>query len=328
MTSVENDSNKKKLKLSSYPKVWAYGSRPISQLMDGPIIVQEKVDGSQMSFGVDSDNNLLMRSRGAVIYPETADKNFKLPATTIVELFQSGVLRIGYTYRGEAVSSVRHNVLTYLRIPLGGIILFDIEDGDENPLDINDPHWEEIGLEKVPTYFHGEMDGILGATQLQNDYILKNPPVESILGGPIEGIVIKNYTKYGEEGKYMVGKMVRHEFKERHSVQWKSSNPNNKDIVEILGNALKTEARFRNAVKRLGEKGELKQDPRDIGPLLAELVEDTKIEETDYIKDVLFDHFWPQLKRKVTTGFPEWYKSYLIDSTSNSFITPNNRDNV
>jgi ATP-dependent RNA circularization protein (DNA/RNA ligase family) len=36
----------------SYPSIYALGHRAIRELFDGPVVVEEKIDGSQFSFGV------------------------------------------------------------------------------------------------------------------------------------------------------------------------------------------------------------------------------------------------------------------------------------
>lgn len=62
--------------LSGYSKVYALGHREILGILDDPVIVQEKIDGSQISFGV-IDGEISIRSKGADIYPESPPKMFK-----------------------------------------------------------------------------------------------------------------------------------------------------------------------------------------------------------------------------------------------------------
>ena len=38
--------------ISSYPKIYSLGHAAILDLLDGRVIVEEKVDGSQFSFGL------------------------------------------------------------------------------------------------------------------------------------------------------------------------------------------------------------------------------------------------------------------------------------
>ena len=64
------------MSLRSYPKVFNLGHRAVRDLLSGPVVVQEKIDGSQFSFGVGEDGTLLIRSRGADIEPEAPPKLF------------------------------------------------------------------------------------------------------------------------------------------------------------------------------------------------------------------------------------------------------------
>jgi hypothetical protein len=63
------------MKISSYSKVYNLGHRTIEQLFDGIVVAQEKVDGSQFSFGL-IDGELYCRSKGKRQMPEQPDKMF------------------------------------------------------------------------------------------------------------------------------------------------------------------------------------------------------------------------------------------------------------
>lgn len=55
--------------LPSYPKIYALGHKAIEELLHDDVCVQEKVDGSQISFGL-LDGKLYISSKGAIIDPE------------------------------------------------------------------------------------------------------------------------------------------------------------------------------------------------------------------------------------------------------------------
>ena len=65
------------MKLHSYPSIINFGHRLALGIQDDPVYVKRRVDGSQFSFGIDADGTVLTRSKGAEIFPETADKLFK-----------------------------------------------------------------------------------------------------------------------------------------------------------------------------------------------------------------------------------------------------------
>jgi len=62
--------------ISSYPKVYNLGHKAISSLLDGTVVVQEKLDGSQLSFSKDTTGQVYVRSRGQSIYAEAPEKMF------------------------------------------------------------------------------------------------------------------------------------------------------------------------------------------------------------------------------------------------------------
>ena len=83
----------------SYPKVYALGHGAIKTLLEGQILIQEKVDGSQFSFGKTEEGALLVRSRGRVFDIEAPDSLFYLAAEQVKRVAEK--LVPGWTYRGE-----------------------------------------------------------------------------------------------------------------------------------------------------------------------------------------------------------------------------------
>ncbi len=287
----------------SYPSIFALGHRALAELFDGPVLVEEKVDGSQFSFGL-FGGEYRARSKGKQLILDAPEKMFAAAA----EHIQSLPLKEGWTYRAEWLAKPKHNVLAYDRTPTNGLIIFDINDGHESYLS-----WEEkaveaerIGLDVVPLMHNGEVSDI--------EMFRAMLDTESCLGGQqIEGVVIKNYARFGPDKKALLGKHVSERFKERHKVEWKASNPNAKDIVTRLGESYTTEARWEKAVQHMRDAGALEHSPRDIGMLMKEVPADIKKECEDEIKDKLFEWAWPQIRRHVTRGLPEWYKQRLME---------------
>lgn len=293
-------------KLHSYPKVWSLGHRAIKDLFAGPVVVQEKLDGSQFSFGI-FDGELLMRSRGAYIFVDAVDNLFKPAVETVTRLADAGALMPGWTYRAEAICKPKHNTLAYGRAPRGGMVLFDIDVELEGR--IADPAQlaaigAELGLEVTPTVYAGTV-----TSPLQLEEFLKR---ESMLGAvTLEGIVIKNYSRFGEDGKQLIGKWVREEFKELNSGDFKSRNPTRSDVIQAIIAEYRNEQRWTKAVQRLRDLGQLEGSPRDIGKIIAEIPEDVIAECEDDIKQKLFDRAWQDIRRGIVAGVAEWYKLQL-----------------
>lgn len=294
------------LEVSSYGKIYTMGHAAIKNLFQGPVIVQEKLDGSQFSFGV-FDGELKCRSRGRAIQIGEPDNMFQAAVDVIKEL--APILKPNYTYRGEYLSKPKHNVLAYDRIPTKHIMLFDIDAGLQNYLSYEEVEAEakRIGLEVVPLIAFGEGTITLEDVQVMLDRV-------SALGGQkIEGIVIKNYGQFGPDGKVLMGKHVSEAFKEVHQKDWKERNPVGKDTIGALISAYKSHARWEKAIQHLRERGELTDSPKDIGPLMKEVADDVKEECIDEIKERLFKWAWPQIQRAISGGLPDWYKSKLLE---------------
>ena len=292
--------------LHSYPSIYALGHAALTGLFDDPVVVEEKLDGSQFSWGV-IDGELRCRSKGAKIEVSEPEGMFKLAVETALRLAPD--LQPGWTYRGEYLQKPKHNTLAYSRVPAHHIILFDVNPGLEEYLEPTAKQAEaaRLGLEVVPVFHHGPV------TDFETFKALAHR--ESCLGGvEAEGVVVKSLTRFGLDKKALMGKYVREAFKEQHQVQWKADNPGKQDVVQALIESLRTEARWAKAVQHLRDAGALLNAPQDIGPLMREVPADVKKECADLIRDKLFEWAWPQIQRAVTRGLPEWYKSTLAMS--------------
>lgn len=294
-------------RLHGYPKVWNVGHPAVRDLFIGEVTVQEKVDGSQFTFGL-IGGRLLLRSKGAEIHGvEAADKLFEGAARTALALAEAGKLVEGWQYRGEALCRPKHNTLAYGRAPKGNVILFDVDTGLEAR--VSDPAVllaiaDALDMECVPTLHVGPVESLEALKAFLDR--------ESCLGGPkVEGVVVKNYSKWGEDGKMLMGKIVSDDFRESHKREWVRSNPGREDILERLKAAYRTERRWEKAIQHAAEAGTLESSPRDIGPLLKAIPQDVEEECRQEIADALFAAFWPDIRRGITAGFPEFYKARL-----------------
>lgn len=321
MTTVLSD-----FKLRSYPKVWNLGSRPIEGILGGYVIVQEKLDGSQIRWTWGNDGSLHVMSKNAWQYggPQgvvTPQPLFQ-PAiehllTVDVDRLWEGLQRFyprnRFTFYGETLAAPKHNVLAYNRVPRGNIALFDME-GNMNASmrDMAEPYNYKrvlelaanlMGVEAVPQY-HLDNPSLADLQGLADEM----PPM---LGGDhVEGLVIKAYNKIDSQfGHIMMGKFVRPEFREKHSKEWKASKH---DPIDRIVESLNTENRWRKAYEHLRDDGLLEHTPRDIGKLIAEVKRDVVEEEHDWIAEKLVEAFLPQIMRAVGRGLPEWYKQHLL----------------
>lgn len=298
--------------INHYSEGLTLGHKFLNNLFDGPVYIEEKVDGSQISFCISKENppSLFIRSKNKPINVEDPEGMFKLAVEYIKSICL--ILEPGWIYRGEYLQKPKHNVLAYNRVPRNNIVIWDIDRGDQDYLDYEEKKAEadRIDLECVPLmggFLINDINRISGT--IENDFLKR----ESFLGGQlIEGVVIKNYTQLGKDNKIVVGKYVSPKFKEIHKVDWKERNPGQKDILLKLVTMLKTDARYEKAVQHLKEDGLLTGTPKDIGALIKEIKNDIQKECTDLIKDELYNFMIDNILRGVCQGLPEWYKGRLM----------------
>ncbi len=296
--------------IGSYPSIFNVGHKAIADLFTVPVIVEEKVDGSQFSFRQEEDGTLSCRSKGADLVIDAPEKMFVQAVDTVKCLAEEGLLHKTWTYRGEYLAKPKHNTLAYDRTPKDNIIIFDVNPSPGEAYLTPDEKAAEaarLGLECVPVLYRGMV-----TTAEQFRALLETP---SVLGGQkIEGVVIKpeSYGLYGQDKKCLMGKFVSEAFKEVHGHEWREKNPTQGDIVQRLISKYGTEARWQKAVQHMREAGALEQSPRDIGALMKEVPADVLKECAEEMKDDLFKWAWDHVRRGLTAGLPEWYKEQLV----------------
>ena len=291
------------MNINSYPHVYNLGHKAIAELFLDPVLIEEKIDGSQFSMGV-YEGKLKCRSKNTLLdldYPNDMFAKAVEIAKTLASL-----LHPDWTYRGEYLRIPKHNTINYDRIPKNHIILFDINDGLESYLDYEakKQEAERIGLEVVPQIALEKIDSLDSFKALLSTI--------SCLGGtPIEGVVIKNYKRFGIDGKVLMGKFVSEKFKEKNDSEWKSAKSSS-EIRIAIADWLRTEARWQKSIIHLREQGQITDSPKDIGPLLKEINKDILEECGEEIKERLFKWAWKDIISRVTKDFPLWYKEQLL----------------
>lgn len=295
--------------IQSYPSIYAVGHAALDELLKAPVIIEEKIDGSQFSFGRDASGQLHCRSKGAVINIDSPEALFKTAVEWCVanqEKFPEGL-----TFRCEYLAKPKHNVLAYARVPKNNLIVFDVTAEGERYHTVADK-WElafNLGLECAPMLYAGNIRSMDDLKQLLN--------LESTLGGQkVEGVVIKPLARdiFGRDKKLLIGKLVSEDFKEVHKATWKEEHgtPTSGDILQLLAREYATPARWAKARIHLAERAKIENSVRDIGALMKEVGIDVEKECEEEIKEKLFRWAWPQLKRSLTRGLPEWYKNQLL----------------
>lgn len=298
-----------KSRIPSMSKVFNLGHRALEELFDGIVIVQEKLDGSQISWMWDEDGNLHVRSKKTVLHDEGGNYATKGMFRAAVSHLATQAIPAppGVIFRGEAFNSPKHNTLVYERVPQGYIVLFDVE--TPNGFEANIPGWaNSMDVEATQ-----EFTGVLSVLDVDELKQFVNE-TESVLGGAmVEGVVLKNYGKANPiDYKYpLMGKYVREAFKEKHTREFRKANPTLDDTVQAIIESLNTERRFEKAVEHLRDEGRLQVAVQDIGPLMKEVKQDVMEEEREWILDQVAKFVLPKVERGIGRGLPEWYKDQL-----------------
>ena len=310
--------------MKSIPKIYRLGERFTNGIFDGPVVIEEKIDGSQFSFisewsGDQKDAPVLKCFSKSTEINLNDPGMFRPAVETATRLWLAGLLEPGWHYHCEFLAKPKHNVLAYSRIPNNHLVLFDIKSANfYAPVALKHEIADKLGLEPVPVLFDGLLSDIGSDTVPKaSEAIAHLLGFDSVLGGQkIEGVVIKNYAKQHldtqQEGSHpMTAKVVSDAFKERISCRPQRVKVGPGEEVERIVQALRTEARWVKAVQHLREAGQLANTSKDIGPLMKELHTDLETEEQDWIKQELYDAFIKKIKHGVAQGFPQWYQQIL-----------------
>lgn len=292
----------------SYPKVHNLGHPAVKDLLMDEVIVEEKVDGSQFSFGVfdlNGERVIKARSKGCELHIDAPEKMFQAAIDVVKEI--APMLMVGWTYRAEYLQKPKHNTLAYDRIPGRHLIVFDVNTGHEHYLNYEEKAGEalRLGLEVVPLVFRGKIEDL---TQFRG--LIDR--VSALGGQKVEGVCIKNYKRFTIDGKAMIGKFVAEGFKEMNDVDFRERNPVQGDVLAMLTQKYHSPARWAKAAQHLRERGQLEDSPKDIGKLIREVPEDIKAECETEIKEALFSWAWPKIARGASAGVPQWYKEVLL----------------
>uniref|UniRef100_A0A6M3ITX0 Putative RNA ligase n=1 Tax=viral metagenome TaxID=1070528 RepID=A0A6M3ITX0_9ZZZZ len=293
--------------ISSYPKIFALGTKYIQDIFLDEVEVTEKVDGSQFVFGK-INGELQCRSKGKRLILDAPEKLFEEAVEYVLSIKE--IIPDNYVFYCEYLKKLKHNVIKYDRIPMNHLSSFAVKIEDEfvNSYDLIKDLSNDLGIETVPLLFSGKINSAEDIEALLQ--------FKSFLGDVlIEGLVVKNYSKSffiaDRLHDIMAGKYVSEKFKEVHANQWKKFNTG-KGRWENFIEQFRSEARWDKAIMHLREQGLIEDAPRDIGGIIKEIHRDIIEEEKENIKDYLWNNFNDELLRYSIGGFPEYYKEKIM----------------
>jgi hypothetical protein len=295
----------------AYPKVLQLGDRWVADIWEGEVEVTEKLDGSQIGFGM-VDGTLVVRSHGRVIHDAregvVCDDKMFWSAVDAIESVAALLPPEGFYY-GECLDKPKQSTIAYERVPSGHVALFGARRSDGTWLGYDDlaAHAAAFGFDVVPLILRGS-----GGVEMLNGFLER----DSYLGGSkIEGVVIKRFIPegwmwMGLPAYVKAAKYVSEKFKETHKDSWSRTNTA-RGGIEPLMEAYRTEARWRKAVQHLRERGEFHGRVQDIGSFIREVGKDLVDEEEVAIRDALWSLFRGDFVREASRGAVDWFKGAL-----------------
>jgi len=296
--------------LKSYIKILPFVGKYADVVVGQVVEITEKYDGSQFVFGKDEEGQLHFRSKGAIIDPAAPPAMFSQAVAHVHQIAHR--ILPNTAYYSEILNKPRHNSLTYDSVPKNGIALYGCTDFHRTEISLGHSRLvaeaEALEVETVPLLFYGRLESVDHAKSFMGG-------ISALGKATKEGIVIKNYNYpmelNGQVYPFTAVKWVSEEFKEVHRANpdWTSGKDKLKELME----SYRTYARWRKAIYFLRDSGKLVGEPKDIGPLIKQIMEDTVEEEKENFKEALYNIYQKDWKQAMTRQFPEFYKSYLLE---------------
>lgn len=283
--------------------------------------IEEKVDGSQLSFQKRSeDGQVEFRNKEKTIPPGAHDRPCYANAITAISRI-AAELNPAYTYHGESVCKRRHNVVEYLGAPLKFWICFGIYDGVRH-LDRAELEHEcrRLGLEYVQVLYQNEDPEARDPTNKALELVqaIESGDIQSCLGGNVlEGIVVKHNSAWHSKSacfKRVQLKHVTSRFKECHkSKQPKLRGHDQASLfayLEQLGHNFAIDAVYQKALQHLRE--DPTRDPAaitNIHALTRRVRDDIVKERKQDISEALYVAFVDEILKHATDGVAKWLES-------------------
>ena len=283
--------------------------------------IEEKIDGSQLSILVDNNTNLTFYNKYKQVYD--TNEAFRKAITMLnLKYNNKHILNPNFIYHGESVCKLRHNVITYNRVPKNYFILYDIYDLQKKcyiSYELKKQEAERVGLECVQLLYYNTDKNCYPYDKCSE--IIKQIEeniIESCLGGYIEGIVLKHHAFVHKNRTSCVKlKFVTDIFKERHTLKQDKVIYSSDEFLERLGKSFCTNARFHKAYQHLVENSTINPNNitnSDINKFILELDDDFNKEYKEEIMMLLWTEFSSIIKKNARDGAGAWFMKEFIEN--------------
>lgn len=277
--------------------------------------IEEKVDGSQLSFQRQGDA-VEFRNRSKVVPVDVAlDRACYANAVRAIGRLADR-LNPAYTYHGEAVCKRRHNVVAYRVTPLKFWICYGIYDGERH---LDRPALEaecaRLGLQCVQVLYANDDPLALDPAPRVIEIVarIEAGQIESCLGGSvIEGVVVKHNAAWHSRSKAYKCIQFKHvtaAFKECH-VQ-KRAPVVQHDAESLMAHLAWIGSKF--ALPAVYQKAvqHIRENPTggasiSLPAMQREVEKDIRKEHGQDIAEALAEAFMPVIMQYATAGITEW----------------------
>lgn len=272
--------------LTKYQHVERLGSEECEGLLDGEVIVQEKIDGANCTAAWDHEVGLILASRNQVV---SVNGDPKKGFNGFVEYVLGRDAEFGFVcryphliLRGEWL--VKHT-LRYADEHMNKFYVFDVQyrDGGYMPYEEYAPMLDEFGILTVPH---------IATLQRPTPEELTDLVIGPSGMGDIEreGIVVKRYDFVNRYGRAAWGKLVSKDFKVQHAAVMGYQRRQDYEYLEMKfaheavtqAEVLKTIAKIKNEK----QPGDLAFSIRDMPQILGRVYH-----------DAFTDHLWDFVKK-------------------------------
>lgn len=290
----------------TYPKVHRLGKEETDGLLEHDVIVQEKVDGANISI-FQHEGKLRCGTRTRMLPEDESFNGFQEAVQANFRLAMYFSRNPDHILYGEWL--VRHTI-TYPEEAYRKIYLFDIYDGDNEKWLSQEEVKEEaefLGLEYPHIFATGKMteDEI-------NEFVGK-----SAIAPAGEGVVLKVSDFVNKFGDHAYAKVVHQKFKESNAIVFGGNNKHSETYYEMyVVNKYCTVARVQKIMQKIQAEIDRKLDyehiPRVTQTCYHDLITEEMWEIVNKVKKLDFN----QLKRLCNKKFVQIYKDILNNTLS------------
>lgn len=298
------------MSFKKYPKIHRLGKEETEGILEGHCVVQEKIDGANVSVWIDKRGELTCGSRnreltegfnGFVDYIKAHEG-----VTKLLHDFPA------YRLYGEWL--VRHTI-SYDETKMQQFYLFDmtvVKDGEETEEFIPQEKVREFAESYGINYPH-----VFGEFTNPSEEALKEFVGQSQIGPKGEGIVIKNLEHTDKFGNHCYAKIVTEEFKEDNGITFGGNNKHSDTYWEMyIVNKYMTLSRIQKVMNKIQPTVDEKLDLQHIPRITSSAYHDMLTEEIWDISKKVGTVDFKALKRVANKKAVQIYKDIINNTIS------------